>query len=242
MAVQVTIEDHTGNVRTLARLSDTAEVDKLIRAIITSLKLPVTDSTGKPITYYLAHNGRRLHRNDTLSSAEVEPGDTISIVPEMGGEPQQVGAVKVFCSYAHADEKLLKKLQAQLYPLQRKGLIAVWHDQNISAGTQWEAEISMQLNIANIILLLVSPDFIKSDYCYSLEVRLALERHRRGEARAIPIILRSAMWRDTPLGELQALPRDGKPVAGPGWHNQDEAFLNIAEGIKKVVEEFVRAL
>jgi hypothetical protein len=81
MAIQVTIEDHTGNIRHQAKLSETAAVEQLIRAIITALKMPVTDSTGRPITYYLAHNGRRLQESDTLTSAEVRSNDTISIVP-----------------------------------------------------------------------------------------------------------------------------------------------------------------
>jgi proteasome lid subunit RPN8/RPN11 len=83
MAIQVILEDHTGNNRQQAKLSETATVDKLIRAIITTLKMPVTDSAGRVITYYLAHNNRRLQENDTLSSAEVRENDTISIVPQM---------------------------------------------------------------------------------------------------------------------------------------------------------------
>ena len=83
MAIQVTLEDHTGNIRKQAKLSESAAVEQLIRAIITALKMPVTDSAGRPITYYLAHNGRRLQENDTLASAEVRASDTISIVPQM---------------------------------------------------------------------------------------------------------------------------------------------------------------
>lgn len=83
MAIQVVIEDQTGNVRNPAKLSETATVDRLIRAIITTLKLPITDPAGRPITYYLAHNNRRLQDNDTLSTAEVQQGDTITIVPQM---------------------------------------------------------------------------------------------------------------------------------------------------------------
>ena len=85
----------------------------------------------------------------------------------------------------------------------------MWHDRNISAGTEWEREINKHLNEADIILLLISPDFIASDYCYSKEMKWAMDRHERGEARVIPIILRPVdNWKGAPFGKLQALPKD----------------------------------
>src|SRR5947208_10061471 len=98
--------------------------------------------------------------------------------------------VEIFFCYAHEDETLLNKLKAHLRPLQRQGLIDVWHDRDINAGQEWEQEISKHLNEAQIILLLISPDFMDSDYCYSKEMQRALERHEHREARVIPIILR----------------------------------------------------
>ena len=91
--------------------------------------------------------------------------------------------IKIFCCYAHEDEALLNKLKAHLKPLQRQGLIDVWHDRDIGAGAEWEQEIKDQLNAAQIILLLVSPDFMDSDYCYGIEMQRAIERHELGEAR-----------------------------------------------------------
>src|SRR5450755_1868969 len=114
--------------------------------------------------------------------------------------------VKIFCCYAHEDEQLLMKLKAHLKPQQRQGLIHIWYDRDISAGTEWGHEIEEQLNSAHIILLLVSSDFMASDYCYTKEMQQALDLHKRGEARAIPIILRPTDWQETPLGKLQALP------------------------------------
>jgi RNA polymerase sigma factor (sigma-70 family) len=142
--------------------------------------------------------------------------------------------VKIFFCYAHEDELLLNKLKAHLRPLQRQGLIDVWHDRDISAGTKWEEEINTHLNEANIILLLVSPDFMDSDYCYGKEMQRASERDQRGEARVIPIILRPVYWQGI-LGKLQALPTNGKPVIS--WAKREMAFFNVAEGIRKVVEE-----
>src|SRR5260370_26283028 len=145
--------------------------------------------------------------------------------------------IKIFCSYAHQDEALLNKLKTHLTPLQREGLIDVWHDRNISAGTEWEKEISEHLNKAHIILLLVSPDFMASEYCYSVEVKRALERHERKEARVIPIILQHTYWQIAPLKQLQALPTDARPIVSKNWHNRNEAFLNVVKGIRQAAEE-----
>jgi hypothetical protein len=142
--------------------------------------------------------------------------------------------VNIFFCYAHEDEALLNKLKSHLRPLQRQGLIDVWHDREINAGAEWEQEIGHHLNAAQIILLLVSPDFMNSDYCYSVEMKRALERHQRGEARVIPIILRHVYWQGI-LGNLQALPTDAKPVNS--WQDQDEVFFLVVEGIRKAIEE-----
>ena len=127
--------------------------------------------------------------------------------------------IKIYFSYAHGDELLLNNLKAHLRPLQRRGLIDVWLDRDISAGMEWEREINRQLNEADVILLLVSPDFMDSDYCYSVEMKRAIERHERGEAYVIPVILRPVYWQRAPFGKLQALPTDAKPITS--WSNQD---------------------
>src|SRR5579884_2817335 len=144
--------------------------------------------------------------------------------------------VQIFFCYAREDEELLKKLKAHLRPLQRQGLIDVWYDRDISAGSEWEQEIQQRLTAAQIVLLLISPDFMDSDYCYGIEMQRALERHERGEAIVIPVILRPAYWHGKPLGKLQALPTDGKPVTDPEWHNLDRALYDVTNGVYKVVE------
>jgi len=147
------------------------------------------------------------------------------------------GTVKIFCSYAHKDQTFLSTLKTHLFPLQRRGLIDTWSDIDISPGTDWEKKIETHLNTAHIILLLISPDFMASDYCYSKEMQRALERHERDEARVIPIILRPVDWQDTPLGKLQALPLTAKPVVL--WTDLDAAFFDVALGIRKAVEEIL---
>src|SRR5258708_28318430 len=99
-----------------------------------------------------------------------------------------MASIEIFFSYAHKDEKLREELEKQLSLLKWQGLVTSWHDRRIVAGQEWADEIDAQLNSARIILLLVSPDFIASDYCYGVEVKRAMERHEAGEALVIPII------------------------------------------------------
>jgi len=147
--------------------------------------------------------------------------------------------IKIFFCYAREDEALLKKLKTHLRPLQRQGLIEVWYDRDISAGAEWEQEIKEHLDTAQIILLLVSPDFMDSEYCYSIEMKRALERHANGEAKVIPIIFRPVYWHGEPLGKLNALPTDGKPVTSQDWRDQDSAFYDITNGLYKVVRQYI---
>ncbi|GAC1430141.1 MAG: hypothetical protein PVS3B3_13680 [Ktedonobacteraceae bacterium] len=145
-------------------------------------------------------------------------------------------ALKVFFCYAHEDELLLNKIKMQLKPLQRQGLIELWHDREINAGMEWEHEIDKHLNTAHIILFMISPDFMNSEYCNNIEVKQAIERHKRGEARVIPVILRPVYWQGD-FGMLQVLPKDALPVTDHNWHDVDQACFNVAEGIRNVVNE-----
>lgn len=145
--------------------------------------------------------------------------------------------IEIFCCYARKDQQLLNELKAHLMPLQRQGLISLWADSDISAGTDWEKEIEKHLDTAHIILLLVSPAFMNSEYCYSKEMKRALERHERGEATVIPVILRPVYWQGAPFGKVQALPKDAKPITSHEWYTRDDALFNVAEGIRKIVEQ-----
>lgn len=150
-------------------------------------------------------------------------------------EPQPSDTVEVFYSYSHKDEDLRDQLESHLSTLKREGVIKGWHDRRISAGQEWDGKIDEHLNSADIILLLVSSDFLASPYCYDIEVTHAMERHEAGDARVIPIILRSCDWTRTPFAKLQALPKDAKPVKK--WEDTDDAFLDIAKGIRKAAVE-----
>lgn len=141
---------------------------------------------------------------------------------------------RLFFSYSHQDEALRNELEIHLAALQRQGLIEPWHDRRIGAGEEVDRAIDEQLDSADIILLLISPYFIASRYCYDVEMARALERHARGEAKVIPVILHPCDWHALPFGKLLATPTDGRPVSK--FPNQHEAFLEISTAIRKCAE------
>jgi tetratricopeptide (TPR) repeat protein len=145
--------------------------------------------------------------------------------------------LRIFCSYAHEDEEYLNELREWLRGLERQRLIKWWHDRQIIPGWEWEETIDKNLRTADVVLLLVTQAFMASDYVFEKEIDRAIERHEEGEARVIPIIVRPALWKGTALDRLQALPKDAKPITT--WLNRDEAWLDVAEGIQKLVEELV---
>lgn len=142
-------------------------------------------------------------------------------------------AARVFFSYAHADAQHRDRLEKGLAMLKRQGLIETWHDRRIIPGQHVDRAISAELEAADLILLLISPDFLESEYCYDVEMQRAMQRHEAGDAHVVPIILRPCDWKSAPFGRLNALPTDGKPVTK--WTDSDDAFLDITEGIKRVI-------
>ncbi len=144
-------------------------------------------------------------------------------------------AIKIFVSYSHCDEKLMQELVKHLSLLKRQGLISEWHDRQITAGSEWEGQISEHLNSAQIILLLISSDFLASDYCYDIELTRAMERHDQQQACVVPVILRPVDWQHSPFSKLQALPKNAQPIIS--WSDRDEAFLDVAQGIRQVAEQ-----
>jgi tetratricopeptide (TPR) repeat protein len=144
-------------------------------------------------------------------------------------------AVEVFYSYAHEDEALRNELVKHLSTLRRQSYISEWYDRHILAGTDWAQEVDAHLDSASLILLLISADFIASDYCYGIEMQRALDRHHAQQARVVPIILRPTDRSGTPFAALQFLPSNGKAVTT--WQNRDEAWLDVANGIRKVIED-----
>ena len=193
---------------------------------------------GEQVSYAI-HSMRAIHDNPYHPLPE---NSVLQIVAEreyLMPPISQPNSIEVFYSYSHEDEELQQQLENHLTILRRQRVITDWHYRKIGAGREWAGEIDEHLNTARIILLLISSDFIASDYCYDVEMQRAMERHEAGEARVIPIILRSVDWEEAPFGQLQALPTGVRPVTH--WKDRDEAFTDIARGIREVVEELNQA-
>jgi nucleoside phosphorylase len=210
-------------------------------AVLSPAKGPPAPREGLPTT----GEGRPA----TGTTGEVPPatrttGEGFPATGTTGGEPSlgegtrglvapPPGAIDVFFSYSHKDEALRDELEAHLAALKRTGVIRGWHDRRIAPGATWKGEIDKNLDAAALVLLLVSADFLASDYCFDVEMGRALERQRQGKTHLVPVILRACDWTTVPsLGKLQALPRDAKPVTS--WGNRDEAWSHVAQGIRAV--------
>ncbi len=142
--------------------------------------------------------------------------------------------VDLFYSYAHEDNALRDELAGHLKIMERRGVIRPWHDRCLTPGEKWDGKIHESLQAADLVLLLISSDFINSDYIWSQELDVAMKRHERGEASVIPVLLRAVDIAGAPFEKLQGLPTDFRPVTS--WPNRDEAWTDVAKGIRKTVE------
>ncbi|MBK8278595.1 MAG: response regulator receiver protein [Nitrospira sp. UW-LDO-01] len=142
--------------------------------------------------------------------------------------------VDLFYSYAHEDNALRDELSGHLKIMERRGVIRPWHDRCLTPGEKWDGKIHESLQAADLVLLLISSDFISSDYIWSQELDVAMKRHERGEASVIPVLLRAVDIAGAPFEKLQGLPTDFRPVTS--WPNRDEAWTDVAKGIRKTVE------
>ena len=118
--------------------------------------------------------------------------------------------------------------------LRKNQTISMWHDRKISPGEDWKNKIDENLNDSDIILLLISSDFINSEYCFDIELKRALEMHNAEEATVIPIIVRQCDWDVPELRDIQSLPKGVKAISS--WGDKDEAWSNVVEGLKMVIE------
>jgi hypothetical protein len=140
---------------------------------------------------------------------------------------------RVFYSYSHKDVELRDSLATYLAPLVQQKKIAEWYDRKIEPGADWETEIKTELESADLILLLVSAEFLASEYCFGVEVETALARLKRGEVKVVPVLLKQCLWRESRFSELQIIPRDAKPIASSV--SIEEALTNVANEISKLV-------
>src|SRR5579863_1633478 len=148
--------------------------------------------------------------------------------------------INLFYCYAREDKALRDELEKHLSWLKRRYQLKNWHDREILPGEEWEQAIDAHLNSAHIILLLISPDFMASDYCFGREMQHALERHRQGSCRVIPILLRPTYWQGAPFSALQLLPTDARPITR--WQDRDEAFQDVVTEISRSIVSLLVSL
>ena len=227
---------------------DMDHIHQSIAKLVVTPYVPVPNYPGLVMSY---EELRTLEAGNRRERDEVYNGNIVTLVisdlldgiedisvrsREVMPDPAARDAVRVAFSYSHRDEELRDELGTHLKLLQHQGLISPWHDRKITGGETWRDVIDERFRRADLILLLISSNFFASDYCFQTEMTLSLERQKKGEARVVPIIVRACDWHSAPFAALQALPKDGKPVES--WPNREEAWHDVAKGIRKIVEEF----
>ena len=145
--------------------------------------------------------------------------------------------VKVFWSYAHEDKSHRDELEKHLAALKHSGHIQTWYDRDIHPGEIWEQKIETHLSAADLILPLISHDFLASDYCWKVEMQQAMQKHRNGEAHIIPIILSPCDYKGTLVSHLEVLPTGGKAITL--WSRRQEAYIDVARNIRALVEKLL---
>jgi hypothetical protein len=216
---------HPPENRTLDAVSQPAQSVSNVFNISGNNTITNLDGSGT-INYKEAPNQVRDIKLNFAASQSPSP------LPLRDGRPM---SIEVFFSYSHKDEELRDEMAKHLSILKREGVITEWYDRDIEVGDEWAKKIDEHLNSAQLILLLISSDFLASDYCYDIEMKRAMERHAAGEALVMPIILRPVVWQSAPFGKVQAYPKNAKPVTT--WANRDEAFLDVAQSIRKAVKK-----
>ena len=153
--------------------------------------------------------------------------------PNVTPAPPSASGKKIFFSYSKNDRPFLDELLRQLSGLRRQGKIQPWNDLDILPGEEWDAKIKHELQTADIIILFLSPDFLSTDYIWDVEITAAMARHEQGSAVVIPVAVRPCDWSGLPFSKLNALPSKAKPVTS--YTNRDEAWLEVVQGVKRVV-------
>lgn len=171
--------------------------------------------------------------SNIIDISKIRSGD----IDNLNKEEEDIMKVKVFLSYCHEDEDMKKELDKALIMLKRNDKIETWNDRCLVAGSELEVEILENLKSADIILLLVSTDFLASQYCFEKEMKIALERHNSKSAVVIPVILRRCDWLKSELSNLVAIPKDGKPIKS--WNDLDEAYFEVKEEIEKAIDLYI---
>jgi tetratricopeptide (TPR) repeat protein len=147
--------------------------------------------------------------------------------------------IKLFYCYARKDKPFRDELEIHLSWLKRRYQLTTWHDREILPGEEWEQIIDTHLNTSNLVLLLISPDFMASDYCYGKEMQRALDRHKAGTCRVVPILSRPTFWEEAPFSSLQLLPTNARPITS--WPNADEAFQDVVAEVNRAIKDLLNS-
>ncbi len=147
--------------------------------------------------------------------------------------------IKVFYCYTHEDQEYRAQLEAHMANLKRLYNLQTWFDRDILPGDQGEKVSESHLDSADLIFLLISPAFMSSDYSYHTEMMRALKRHERGEARVIPVLVRSVHWDNAPFSTIHALPSNSIPIAR--WPDPDDAFYDVVRGVERTIKSLLAA-
>lgn len=182
--------------------------------------------------YYMLNDKSKLFNT---SKKESRPRRALFQITkrDVGGNLCMIKKMKVFLSYSHADEKYKEELDKHFAALKRSDKVETWNDREMAAGTRFDDDIKNHLNQDDIIILLISSDFIASDYCYNIEMQKAIERANNNECKVIPIIVRPCLWTETPIKDILSLPKDGKPISK--YEDRDEAYLEIVSAVNNMI-------
>ncbi len=144
--------------------------------------------------------------------------------------------INIFIAYTPTDRSYLEELQVHLSVLERLGLVdKIWYDGMVEVGRDWESTILDALHQSDIILLLVSADFIASDFCYHQEMQQAIRLHEEGKVHTIPIIVRPCLWERAPFSKLNVLPKGGQPLSSSEWPHEDVPYVQITKAVEDII-------
>jgi len=228
------VSDHSSFEQVAARLLD------LHRTLVARMPEPAAAHVADRDEAAAGVSEGDVVRNMMQSGTSLQGSLPPTIASPHSGRGVSGQKAKLFISYSHRDERYLEQLVTHLAGLRRQGVIADWHDRKIVPGQEWRDAIDQNLDAADCALLLISADFLASDYCYSIEMQRTLSKHREGRVLVIPVIVRPADWQHTPLGGLQALPKDAKPVVE--WTPRDRAWLSVTDGLRDALAPIRRRL
>lgn len=172
-------------------------------------------------------------RASSGSQRDHEPAVRVAPVVDRGG------LCRIFVSYARVDEPYRVRLGVHLAPLVREGIIDLWSDRAIAPGADWERDIEQVLDTADIVLLLVTPDFVASVHCFEKELTAALRRHEEDGVGILPVFVKSVDLANMPFGRFQGLPLDLRPISA--WPDADEAWLQVAQGVRQAVDDIYQS-